>query len=111
GGPWAPPVAGAPVVPTPPVPDGAPDRVLTCALPLDEADALRLRRRFGRIRNIAAEVPVLETPAGEGARELPWARLTYDDGSTARRPIDWDPDSLAGVAWHRPGEYVVTGTI
>jgi GH43 family beta-xylosidase len=110
-GPWAPPVQAAPVVPTPPVPDGAPGHVMTCALPLDEADAVRLRRRFGRIRNVAVEVPAIEVPAGEAARELPWARLTYDDGSTARRPVDWAPDSLAAVGWDRPGEYVVTGTV
>ncbi|TDB73803.1 family 43 glycosylhydrolase [Micromonospora sp. KC723] len=111
GGPWAPPVPAAPVVPTPPIPDGAPDHVLTSALPLGEADALRLRRRFGRIRNIAVEVPPIEATIGEIARELPWARLTYDDGSTARRPVDWDPDSLAGVEWDRPGEYAVAGRV
>jgi GH43 family beta-xylosidase len=110
-GSWAPPVAAAPVVPTPSIPDGAPGHVFTCALPLGEADALRLRHRFGRIRNVAVEVPAVEIMAGEAARELPWARLTYDDGSTARRPVDWDPDSLAGVDWDRPGEYVVTGTV
>jgi GH43 family beta-xylosidase len=111
GGPWTPPVAAAPVVPLQPVPDGAPGHVLTCALPLGEADAARLRRRFGRIRNVAVEVPRIDATAGEAARELPWARLTYDDGSTARRPVDWDPASLAGVGWDRPGEYVVTGTV
>jgi GH43 family beta-xylosidase len=110
-GPWAPAVAVAPVVPMPPVPDGAPGHVLTCALPLGETDALQLRRRFGRIRHVAIEVPPFETTAGEVARELPWARLTYDDGSTTQRPVDWDPDSLAGVSWDRPGEYVVTGTV
>jgi GH43 family beta-xylosidase len=110
-GPWAPPVAAAPVVPVPPVPDGAPGHVLTCAVPLDDADAVRLRRRFGRIRNVAVEVQPLEATAGEAARELPWARLTYDDGSTAQRPVDWDPDSLAGVDWDRPGEYAVNGTV
>jgi GH43 family beta-xylosidase len=115
-GPWTPPVAAAPQVPTSPVPDGAPGHVLTCALPLGEADALALRRRFGRIRNVAVEVSPVEATAGEvsagaAARGLPWARLTYDDGSTAQRPIDWDPDSLAGVGWDRPGEYLLTGTV
>jgi GH43 family beta-xylosidase len=110
-GPWTPPVAAAPVVPMPPVPDGAPGHVLSCAMPLTEADAVRLRRRFGRIRNVAVEVPPLDATAGEAARELPWARLTYDDGSVARRPVDWDPDSLAGVGWDRPGEYAVYGTV
>jgi len=110
-GPWAPPVAAAPVVPVPPVPDGSPGHVLTCALPLGEADAVRLRRRFGRIRNVAVDVPPLETTAGAAPREMPWARLAYDDGSAAQRPVDWDPDSLAGVGWDRAGEYVVTGTV
>jgi GH43 family beta-xylosidase len=111
GGPWTPAVAAAPVVPMPPVPDGAPGHVLTCALPLGETDALRLRHRFGRMRNVAVDVAPLETTAGQGPRELPWARLTYDDGSTAQRPVDWDADSLAGIGWDRPGEYVVTGTV
>jgi GH43 family beta-xylosidase len=110
-GPWAPPEPVRVAVPTPPVPDGAPGRVLTCALPLGEADAVRLRRRFDRIRNVAVEVPPIEVTAGEAAREPGWARLTYDDGSTARRPVDWDPASLAGVDWDRPGEYAVTGTV
>lgn len=110
-GPWSAPVAGAPLVPAPPLPDGAPGHVLTCAVPLGKADAARLRGRFGRIRNVGAEVPALQATAGKAARELPWARLTYDDGSTARRPVDWDAASLAGVAWDRPGEYAVTGTV
>jgi GH43 family beta-xylosidase len=108
---WAPPVAVAPVVPLPPVPDGAPGHLPTCALPLAEADAMRLRHRFGRIRNVAVDVPPLDVTAGEAARELPWARLTYDDGSTARRPVDWAPDSLAALPWDRPGDYVLSGTV
>ncbi len=110
-GPWAPAVEAAPVVPAPSIPDGGPGRVVTCALPLGDEDAVRLRRRFGRICNVAVEVPPIEAAAGESAGELPWARLVYDDGSTAQRPVDWDPDSLAGVGWDRPGEYVVTGTV
>ncbi|MFB9237736.1 family 43 glycosylhydrolase [Plantactinospora siamensis] len=111
GGPWAPAAAGAPMVPGAPVPDGGPGHVLTCALPLDEPAALRLRRRYGRVRNVAVRVPPIEAPAGAAPGELPWALLTYDDGSTARRPVDWDPASLAGVGWDRPGEYVLTGTV
>lgn len=110
-GPWTDPAPTAPVVPTPPAPDGAPGHAMTCALPLGEADVLRLRRRFGRVRNVAVEVPPIEAAAGRAAAELPWALLTYDDGSTARRPVDWDSDSLAGVAWDRPGEYMLTGTV
>lgn len=110
-GPWTSPVPTAPVVPAPAMPDGAPGDVQSCALPLGEADALRLRRRFGRIRNVAVEVPPIEVETGETAPELPWARLTYDDGSTARRPVDWDPESLGTVDWERPGEYPVTGTV
>lgn len=110
-GPWASPVPSQPVVPVPPIPDGGPGHLQTCALPIDEADAVRLRRRFGRIRNVAVTVPTLEATAGEAARELLTARLTYDDGSTAQRPVDWDPDSLASVSWDEPGEYRVTGTV
>ncbi|MEV6967014.1 family 43 glycosylhydrolase [Hamadaea sp. NPDC051192] len=110
-GPWSPAVPAEPVVPVPPIPDGGPGHHQTCALPIDEADAARLRRRFGRIRNVAVELPVLDATSGDAACELPWAKLTYDDGSTARRPVDWDPDSLAQVGWDKPGEYVVTGRV
>lgn len=110
-GPWSRPCLGAPAVPATPLPDAAAGRVPTCALPLTEAVAGRLLRRFGRIRNVAVEVAPLRVTTVEPARDLPWARLTYDDGSTARRPVDWDPASLAGVAWDTPGEYTVTGTV
>ncbi|WP_327002674.1 family 43 glycosylhydrolase [Dactylosporangium sp. NBC_01737] len=110
-GPWGPATPGAPAVPGIPVPEPAGSDVPACALPLTEEAAERLRRRFGRIRNVAAEVPPLLVTAGEPARDLPWAELTYDDGSTARRPVDWDPAGLAGVDWGTPGEYVVAGTV
>lgn len=110
-GPWRQPSAGAPPVPAPALPDLGPDRVVSCALPVDEAVAERLLRRFGRIRNIAVDVPTLRVTTGGAPGELPWAELTYDDGSTARRPVDWDPAGLAAVAWDTPGEYVVTGTV
>jgi GH43 family beta-xylosidase len=110
-GPWAPASPGAPAVPGLPVPDPAAGDVPACALPLTEEAAGRLLRRFGRIRNVAVEIPPLRVPAGTAARELPWAQLTYDDGSTARRPVDWDPAGLAAVDWGTPGEYVVTGTV
>ncbi|MEU7872883.1 family 43 glycosylhydrolase [Dactylosporangium sp. NPDC049140] len=104
-GPWGAPEPGAPEVPGEAAPDGV------CALPLSEEAAERLRRRFGRVRSVAVEVPSLHVTAGGPARELAWAELTYDDGSTARRPVDWDPDGLAAVAWGTPGEYVVAGTV
>jgi GH43 family beta-xylosidase len=110
-GPWGPATPGAPAVPAIPVPDPAGDDVPACALPLTEEAAGRLLRRFGRIRNVAVEVPPVYVTAGAGARELPWAELAYDDGSTARRPVDWNPAGLAVLDWDTPGEYVVTGTV
>jgi hypothetical protein len=110
-GPWTSPARQAPLVPTVPVADWAPGHVLTGALPLAEGDALALRRRYGRIRNVAVDVPPVEASAGQPATGLPWALLTYDDGSTARRPVDWDPASVAGVDWDRPGDYPLTGSV
>ncbi|MGC9669619.1 family 43 glycosylhydrolase [Planosporangium sp. 12N6] len=110
-GPWGRISPGAPAVPGLPVPDPAAGDVPACALPLTEEAAGRLLRRFGRIRNVAVEIPPLQVTAGAAARDLPWARLTYDDGSTARRPVDWDAASLAAVDWGTPGEYIVTGTV
>jgi GH43 family beta-xylosidase len=110
-GPWRPASPGVPAVPGLPVPDPAGSDVPTCALPLTEEAARLLLRRFGRIRNVAVDVAPVQVQADAAARELPWAQLTYDDGSAARRPVDWDPVSLAAVAWDTPGEYVVTGTV
>jgi hypothetical protein len=76
-GPWSIPCAGAPVVPAPAVTGVAPSHLSTCAVPLDVSDADRLRRRFGRIRNVAVEVAPLQVTAADAVRDLPWAQLSY----------------------------------
>ncbi|MBN1172800.1 MAG: family 43 glycosylhydrolase [Micromonosporaceae bacterium] len=118
-GPWAPARSGAPHVPALQVPEPAAGHRPTCALPVPEAIASRLLRRYAPVRNVAVEVPPLRvTPGtalpdlpGPALPDLPWAELTYDDGSTARRPVDWDPAALAAVDWSTPGEYPVTGIV
>ncbi|WP_433440784.1 family 43 glycosylhydrolase [Nonomuraea sp. CA-141351] len=98
---------GAPLVPgCEPPPLGEGRRAVT-SLPVDQETADRLARRFQRVRNVAIIVPELRVHAGERTH-LPSARLSYSDGSTADRPVDWDTDT---VDWDTPGEYPITGRV
>ncbi|MDR7187108.1 GH43 family beta-xylosidase [Microbacterium trichothecenolyticum] len=77
------------------------------------ADALNVR--FGRIVNTGVEdLDGVEIEAGDeiAAGDLPQrAQLSYNDGSTASRAIEWDAESLAAVDATTPGTYTVTGAI
>ncbi len=77
------------------------------------ADALKVR--FGRIVNTGVDdLAGVEIEAGDeiAAGDLPQrAQLSYNDGSTASRAIEWDAESLAAVDVTTPGTYTVTGAI
>lgn len=77
------------------------------------ADALQVR--FGRTVNTGVSaLPDTEIGAGDelAPGSLPQrAELSYSDGSTATRAVDWDADAIAGVDTATPGTYEVAGTI
>ncbi|MET3435826.1 family 43 glycosylhydrolase [Sphingomonas sp. 1185] len=82
------------------------------ALPLDSRTAAALADRYGRIVNLRAmvdprRITIAQIPQLAKAR----ARLTYSDGSSATRGVDWDSADLARVARGGPGHYVVRGTV
>src|SRR5690606_28204108 len=85
------------------------------ALAVTDAVAAALEVRFGRVVNTGvATLEGIEVEAGAelSAAELPQrAELSYDDGSTATRAIEWDAESLAAVDTSTPGTYEVTGTV
>lgn len=87
----------------PGIPDAVPGNVIT----VSEVEAARLIERFGRIYNTGASAPacsLLSSLRGEQAREaVRWladtrAYLTYSDGSTATRAVDWDAEELERLA-------------
>ncbi|MEV4111214.1 family 43 glycosylhydrolase [Nonomuraea sp. NPDC049695] len=98
---------GSPLVPASEPPALGEGRRAASCLPVDESTADRLARRFQRVRNVAVVVPELRVNAGERT-DPPAARLSYSDGSTADRPVDWD---TTGVDWDTPGEYPITGRV
>lgn len=85
----------------------------TIAVSDEVAGALEVR--FGRIVNTGvAPFAAVEVEAGGELRasDLPdRAELSYNDGSTATRAVDWDADSLAAVDTDIPGTYEVSGTV
>ncbi|MFF5085048.1 family 43 glycosylhydrolase [Actinoplanes sp. NPDC000266] len=90
--------------------DQAPATTITGAyptnvVPVDKATASGLETRFGRITNTGVTVPDLTVPQGTPANLGP-ANLSYSDGSTARRAVDWD-----AVDTSKPGAYTVQGTV
>ncbi|MCW3493422.1 family 43 glycosylhydrolase [Microbacterium sp. SSM24] len=94
---------------------GVPNYATGNALPIagDVVDALRVR--FGRVANTGIEPldeVTVETGEELAAGDLPErAALSYDDGSSATRAIEWDAASLAAVDTSTPGTYEVTGSV
>lgn len=85
------------------------------ALPIaaDVVEALEVR--FGRIANsglAALDAVTVETGDELAVGDLPArAELSYDDGSSATRAIEWDAASLAAVDTSTPGTYEVSGVV
>ncbi|MGE7206257.1 family 43 glycosylhydrolase [Sphingomonas sp. NPDC019816] len=77
-------------------------------LPIDARTAAALAARYGRIVNVRSEVAARWVTAGTDLSSVR-ATLTYSDGSTADRAVDWNAADLARAA--KPGTYVIRGTI
>ena len=94
---------------------GIPNYSTGNAIVISSAVADALNVRFGRIVNTGVEdLAGVEIEAGGelGAGDLPQrAELSYNDGSSASRAIEWDAESLAAVDEDTPGTYTVTGAI
>ncbi len=82
------------------------------SLPVSEQTASILSGRFGRIVNTAATVDAQTIVAGDiGAATRAPVRLTYSDGSTATRGVDWDADDLRRLVKARRGTHTIRGTV
>jgi GH43 family beta-xylosidase len=94
---------------------GIPNYATGNAIVVSTAVADALGVRFGRIVNTGVEeLAGIEIEAGDelAAGDLPQrAELSYNDGSSASRAIEWDAESLAAVDVTTPGTYTVTGAI
>lgn len=104
--------------------DAVPGNIIT----VGEAEVKRLSARFGRVYNVGSNVAAQTVKAngdgGDGARAAvralgrTRAELTYSDGSTATRAVDWNAGQLkrlaakAAVGELGAGErYLVNGTV
>ncbi|SHJ05836.1 Beta-xylosidase, GH43 family [Tessaracoccus bendigoensis DSM 12906] len=80
----------------------------------DEA-AAALEVRFGRVTNTTVdafdEVSIAKGSALTSAELPERADLTYSDGSTDTRAVEWDAADIAAVDTSTPGSYEVTGTV
>ncbi len=94
---------------------GIPDYGSGNAIAVSTTIAEALNIRFGRIVNTGvAALDGVAVEAGDeiAADDLPQrAGLSYNDGSTATRAIEWDAESLAAIDTATPGTYTVTGAI
>lgn len=104
--------------------DAVPGNIIT----VGEAEVKRLSARFGRVYNVGSNVAAQTVKAngdgGDGARAAvralgrTRAELTYSDGSTATRAVDWNAGQLkrfaakAAAGELGAGErYLVNGTV
>jgi len=82
------------------------------SLPVSGQTASILSGRFGRIVNTAATVDAQTIVAGDiGAATRAPVRLTYSDGSTATRGVDWDANDLRRLAKARSGTHTIRGAV
>lgn len=81
-------------------------------LPVSGELATGLSQRYDRVVNTAVSVAPVTIEAGMGA-DLDHMRadLTYNDGSTATLPVDWNADELAAARAATRGTVTVTGTV
>ncbi|WDG17290.1 family 43 glycosylhydrolase [Microbacterium sp. Clip185] len=92
--------------------DRVADAVPGGTLPVSASLGSALAERYNRVSNIAAQVTDPTVTAGDTeAVGTTRARLTYSDGSTAERAVDWDPADLARVAEATEGTFTVSGTV
>ena len=90
---------------------GIPNAESGNVIPVTKAEAERLQNRLGEIVNtgVSLNQEQITTSTGEAA-DLSGikASLTYSDGQTFQRSVDWD---TTDVNWNQPGTYTVKGTI
>lgn len=81
-------------------------------LPVSGTIATALTERYNRVVNTAVSVAPVTIDAGAGADlDRTRANLTYNDGSTATLPVDWNADELAAARAATQGTVTVTGTV
>ncbi len=88
------------------------DALPASSLPVSGATAKALADRYNRVTNTTVAVDAQTIPQGD-TKALPQvkAKLTYSDGSTATRGIDWNAEQLKSLATAQPGTYELTGTV
>jgi GH43 family beta-xylosidase len=92
--------------------DRVADAVPGGTLPISASLGKALAQRYDRVSNTAVQVNNPRVVAGAtDALEATRARLTYSDGSTAERAVDWDPAELARIAEATEGTFTVSGTV
>ncbi len=92
-------------------PDGlVPDAVAGNILDITDAEAERIENYLGVIYNVGVSVPEITLSLGEQdyEKQLPLAEYKYSDGSTHKKPVDWDTSVIDTTV---PGEYEITGTV
>lgn len=109
-------VAGSPLGVASPSVAGFADRVADAVpggtLPVSASLGSALAERYNRVVNTAVQVTHPTVTAGDtGAVGATGARVTYSDGSSAERAVDWDPDDLARIAEAAEGTFTVSGTV
>lgn len=81
-------------------------------LPISAETAAALRNRLGRIVNTGVMVEGKTIARGNLTPVLSArATLTYSDGSTATRAVDWNPADLARLKAARSGTVEIMGTV
>ncbi|MFF0911176.1 family 43 glycosylhydrolase [Microbacterium enclense] len=94
---------------------GVPDFDSGNTVPVDAETLAALEVRFGRVANTGvadlAPVKVAQNTTLDAAALPARAELSYSDGSTATRAVQWDAASLSAVDTTTPGVYEVTGSV
>lgn len=84
------------------------DATISCVIAIDATLADRAVLHYGKLTNVAVQVP--ECISVKSAAELSkvQARAVYSDGSTAQKQVKWD---YSGVDFTKPGTYTVRGEV
>jgi len=82
------------------------------SLPVSGDLAAQLAERYNRVVNTDVTVPDVTVESGKaGDLGATRADLTYNDGSTATLPVDWNADELAAAQNADKGRFTVSGTV